>query len=137
MCVDRRYAVSLTPHVFTFFSAGSPINAGTHYKVILVSHEFDYTESDAGRREMVNVVLEEQLQQGRPSHQVQAVSVNTLAMTPAEHTRIMSKYDNPDQWIAMVAESSFSSYETAPTMTFFRIPYETPFDIKDIQDFRR
>jgi hypothetical protein len=49
---------------------------------------------------MVNVVLAEQLQE------VQAVKVNTLAMTPAEHARVMSKYESPGQWVAMVLESS-------------------------------
>jgi hypothetical protein len=55
---------------------------------------------------MVNEVLAEQLQGPSHSHEVQAVKVNTLAMTPAEHTRIMSKYESPGQWIAMVLESS-------------------------------
>jgi hypothetical protein len=53
---------------------------------------------------MVNVALAEQLQGQSP--EVQAVKVNTLAMTPAEHTRIMSKYESPGQWVAMVLESS-------------------------------
>jgi stress-induced morphogen len=87
-------------------SFSSSANAGTHFKVIIVSDEFDYIESDAGRREMVDVVLAEQLRGPSHSHQVQAVKVNTLAMTPAEHVRIMSKYDTPNQWIAMVLESS-------------------------------
>jgi hypothetical protein len=52
---------------------------------------------------MVSAVLAERLR--GPSHQVQAVNVYTLAMTPAEHERIMSKYDTPNQWIAMVVES--------------------------------
>jgi acid stress-induced BolA-like protein IbaG/YrbA len=92
-------------HVLCFFSFsfGSPKNAGTHFKVILVSNEFNYTESDVGRRKMVSAVLAEQLR--GPSHPVQAVNVNTLAMNPAEHERIMSKYDTPNQWIAMVVES--------------------------------
>jgi hypothetical protein len=49
---------------------------------------------------MVNVVLAEQLQE------VQAVKVNTLAMTPVEHVRVVSKYESPGQWVAMVLESS-------------------------------
>ena len=49
---------------------------------------------------MVNVVLAEQLQEA------QAVKVHTLAMTPAEHARVMSKYESPGQWVAMVLESS-------------------------------
>jgi hypothetical protein len=56
---------------------------------------------------MVNEVLAEQLQ--GPS---QAVKVNSLAMTPAEHTRIMSKYESPGQWIAMVLESSLDESPT-------------------------
>jgi acid stress-induced BolA-like protein IbaG/YrbA len=105
----RRYTASLTPRASTCFiiicssisSFGSPTNTGTHYKVILVSNEFEFTESDAGRKGMVDVVLAEQLQ--GPS---QAVKVNTLAMTPAEHARVMSKYESPGQWVAMVLESS-------------------------------
>jgi hypothetical protein len=54
---------------------------------------------------MVNVVLAEQLRGPSHSHQVQAVNVNTLAFNPAEHVRIMSKYDSPNQWIAMLVES--------------------------------
>jgi stress-induced morphogen len=79
---------------------------GTHYKVILVSNEFDYVESDVGRRDMVDVALAEQLRGLSHAHQIQAVHVNTLAMSTAEHMRIMSKYDTPNQWIAMVLESS-------------------------------
>jgi hypothetical protein len=51
---------------------------------------------------MVNSVLSKQLQ--RPVHQVQAVRTLAL-MTPSERDQIMSKYDNPHQWMAMVVES--------------------------------
>jgi hypothetical protein len=53
---------------------------------------------------MVNVALVEQLR--GPSHQESAaVNVNTLALTPAEHERIIMKYSTPHQWVAMAIES--------------------------------
>jgi hypothetical protein len=98
---------------------GSPTNAGTHYKVILVSNEFEHTQSDVVRGDMVNAVLAkaEQLRGPSQDQQVPAaaaaaaaagvnVNVNTLmAMTPAEHERVVSKYSTPHQWLAMAMES--------------------------------
>lgn len=98
---------------------GSPTNAGTHYKVILVSNAFEHTQSDVVRGDMVNAVLAkaEQLRGPSQDQQVPAaaaaaaaagvkVNVNTLmAMTPAEHERVVSKYSTPHQWLAMAMES--------------------------------
>jgi stress-induced morphogen len=79
-------------------SFGSPKNAWTHYKVILVSNKFDHTESDLGRQERVNAAFAKQLRE--PSHQEPAaVNVNTLAMTPAVYERVLSKYSTPHQWV--------------------------------------
>jgi hypothetical protein len=58
---------------------------------------------------MVNVVLGEQLQAPSPpaDQEVQeaVVNVNTVALSPAEHVQMMSKYQTPYQWVAMEVEA--------------------------------
>lgn len=46
-------------------------------------------------------------------------------MTPAEHVRIMSKYDTPNQWIAMVLESI---YDESPTNQWTTMVLESSSD---------
>jgi hypothetical protein len=62
----------------------------------------DYIESDAPSSR--DVVLAEH-DEATYSHQVQAVHAEHAASVPAEHVRIMSKYDTPNHWIATVFES--------------------------------